>query len=460
MINTAGVDRLVVSSPAIVQVSHLSARLLMIQETRSLLTRIEKVKSFALYETMVPAAALSLAAQAAIERYLSQGRRELRQMGRAFLAWLSSPAGKAASPTELQSRFTILRMQFNLMLSNFDIFAGVVTQRSEHETGVWLSGLDVVAADALELPGVYQPPPVACYLDRGYGAAIRRARTRLPGGGENPIAVIRVPRERMVGSGVASSLVHETGHQAAASLGLLESLRPHLQAMTVELGPLGDPDGQSAAWRLWARWISEIVSDFWSVGRVGIGGTLGLMAVVSLPRAFVFRVSLDDPHPMPWIRVKLSCAMGKALYPDPQWDQFAGIWEQLYPLDNLEADKKLLLQQLENSIPSFVSLLVNNRPPVLGGRTLKEVLATPERQPTALRQRFQAWSSGQIDPRSDRPTLAFAVISQARMDGRLSPERESRMLSNLLTYWALRSSLDATEICTEQLSHPTPALVV
>ncbi len=49
------------------------------------------------------------------------------------------------------------------------------------------------------------------------GAAIRRARTRLPGGGDNPVAIIRVPRERMVGSGIASSLVHEVGHQAAAS---------------------------------------------------------------------------------------------------------------------------------------------------------------------------------------------------------------------------------------------------
>ena len=30
------------------------------------------------------------------------------------------------------------------MLSQFDLFTEVITQRSEHETGVWLSGLDVV----------------------------------------------------------------------------------------------------------------------------------------------------------------------------------------------------------------------------------------------------------------------------------------------------------------------------
>ncbi len=123
--------------------------------------------------------------------------------------------------------FTVLRMRFNDVLSQFDLFADVITQRSEHETGVWLSGLDIAAAEALTLAGdYYQLPPVACYLDRGPGAAIRRARTRLPGGGENPVAVIRVPRERLVGSGIASSLVHEVGHQGAALLDLIPSLRP------------------------------------------------------------------------------------------------------------------------------------------------------------------------------------------------------------------------------------------
>ena len=44
------------------------------------------------------------------------------------------------------------------------------------------------------IPGnYYEPPPVICYVDRGQGAAIRRAKTRLPGGRDNPVAVIRIP---------------------------------------------------------------------------------------------------------------------------------------------------------------------------------------------------------------------------------------------------------------------------
>ena len=124
---------------------------------------------------------------------------------RGFLHWLRGP-GRLAPPAEQQRRFTVIRLQFNDVLSQFDLFTEVITQRSEHETGVWLSGLDVAAWDALSLPGGYfEPPPVICYLARGPGAAIRRARTRLPGGGRNPVAIIRVPRERMVGHGSGST---------------------------------------------------------------------------------------------------------------------------------------------------------------------------------------------------------------------------------------------------------------
>src|SRR5207237_5116205 len=112
-----------------------------------------------------------------------------------------------------------------------------------------------------------------------------------------PAAIIKVPRERMVGSGIASSLIHEVGHQAAALLNLVPSLRAVLQGLQRD----GDPNRD--LWAIWERWISEIVADFWSVARVGITSTLGLIGVVSLPRAFVFCTGLNDPHPTLWLRV-------------------------------------------------------------------------------------------------------------------------------------------------------------
>src|ERR1035438_8640925 len=238
---------------------------------------------------MLPAANLLPGSQLAIEKFLMAGRKHLRKLVRGFLHWLHSPAAHWSDAEQAQRRFTILRLRFNAVVTHFDMFDNVITQRSESDTGLWLSGLDVVSADALQLKeNYYKAPPVICYLDRGVGAAIRRARTRMPGGGDNPVAIIKVPRERMVGSGIASSLVHEVGHQAAALLSLVESLRPVLRALAQQR------PSEASAWTLWERWISEIVADLWAAGRVGIAATLGLMSVVSLPRVFVFRVNTND----------------------------------------------------------------------------------------------------------------------------------------------------------------------
>ena len=312
----------------------------------------------------------------------------------------------------------------------------MITQRSEHEDGVRLAGLDVLAADSLDLAGgFYEPPPLICYLDRGHGAAIRRARTRLPGGPPNPVGVIRVPRERMVGSGVASSLIHEVGHQGAALIDLVNSLRPLLAGMRTSHHQPMDP------WGYWERWISEIVADFWSVATLGIGATVGLMAVVSLPRAFVFRIDAEDPHPTPWIRVRLSCAMGNALYPHPQWSAFAKLWEQLYPRTGLDPQRLATIAELEKTMRAFVALLVHHRPRALRGKSLCEVFPVRDRTPDRLLGYYRLWRRAPEAMRRARPSLAMAVMAQARLAGDLSPEQESRMLHYLLTYWALQRTL-------------------
>ena len=422
------------------------------QEARALLTRLERVKPFALHETMVPAAALAPSAQSAIERFLLGGRAALNQRVRAFLRWLDGPGGDAPV-AEQQRRFTIIRLQFNDALSQFDLFTEVITQRSEHETGVWLSGLDLLAQDALALPGgFFEPPPLVCYLARGPGAAIRRARTRLPGGAQNPVAIIRVPRERMVGHGIASSLIHEVGHQGAALLELVESLRPTLQQHQQRVR-----EAERAPWGSWERWISEIVADLWSVAKLGIGSTLGLLGVVSLPRWFVFRPSGADPHPIPWIRVLLSCAIGDAMYPHPQWRTLADVWRSLYPVDAVTDEHRRTLAGLEATMPEFVALLVGHRPAALRGRSLGEVLPLAGRRPERLLARYATWLRGPAAMANAPPSLVFAVLGQARAAGRLSPQREGRVLGNLLTHWALRSTLDISAICADQsraLAHP------
>ncbi len=427
-----------------------AAHRLLDQEARALQTRVARIRPFVLTEPMLPAAALLPPAQIAIERLLAQGRYELKTGIDAFLRWLHGPAGSSASPALAQRRFVGLRLRFNAVLTQLDLFSDVITQRSETDNGVWMSGLDVVSADALAVPGYLVPPPVICYLDRGIGAAIRRARTRLPGGVENPVAIIRVPRERMIGSGIASSLVHEVGHQASALLNLVPSLAAVLKG---EPHASGDPE----VWSLFERWLSEILADFWSVARVGLASTLGLIGVVSLPRAFVFRLNLDDPHPMPWLRVKISCAIGAALYPHPQWARTARLWQGFYPLDRLDPARRDLIGRVEATLPEFIGLVVNHRPAALHGRSLREVLDLDQRQPARLLARFETWRRQPALLYRAPPALAFAVLGQAKADGHLSPEDEGELLARLLTHWAMRSTLDAKSTCAELAATPAPA---
>ncbi len=406
-----------------------SAHPLLTHEATGLLCRISQLRPFALRISTVAAAAVSPSTLEAVEQHVERGAVELRQRVLGFLSWLrAAEPGSAPLAEEGQRRLTLLRLRFNAVLSELDVFADALGQRSEHGLGTWLAGLDALATDALLFPGVpYQAPPLMCYVDRGLGAAVRRARTRLSTGRSNPVTIVRVPRERMIGAGVASSLVHEVGHQAAALMDLVASLRPVLRAFATS-------PGNGPVWRLWDRWSSEILADFWSVARVGISAPLGLLAVVSLPAPFVFRINADDPHPTPWIRVKLSCAIGAALYPHPQWAALATTWERLYPRRSLSPDTRQLIAGLEASMPALVAVIAQHRPRALGGRSLAELLADPARAPDRL-SRLGLTRLEQLPP-----TLAFALMGNARIAGNLSAEREAQLIASLLTRWALHRS--------------------
>jgi hypothetical protein len=202
--------------------------------------------------------------------------------------------------------------------------------------------------------------------------------------------------------------------------------------------------------------MSEIVADLWSISRIGIGSTLGLVGLVSLPRGFVFRPSDDDPHPMPWVRVLLSCAVGDRLYPHPQWRRLAATWRRLYPLAGLRPELRATIADLRATMPELVSLLLGHRPERLRGRSIGEVFCNPELHPPALLRRFELWRAHPSRMRGEPPTVAFAVLGQARASGRLSPERESRLLGRLIASWAVESSLATAEATTRS---PAPMFV-
>jgi hypothetical protein len=229
--------------------------------------------------------------------------------------------------------------------------------------------------------------------------------------------------------------VHEVGHQGAALLGLVESLRTAIRQIQSQ-------SDRPKAWAMYNLWISEIIADVWAMAHLGIGATLGLMSVVSLPRYFMFRMQMDDPHPFPWIRVRLSMSFGKALYPDAQWDAIENLWRTLYPTEKLSAAQKETVAGLEATMPSFIQMVLTHQNQAMGNRPLHQIFPVKGRQPHLLRKYFQEWKKQPSMYHLAAPSLVFAVIGQARADGLISPEKESNLLSKMLNNWALRRSED------------------
>lgn len=402
-------------------------------EARALLARLAQVRPLSLTMTMVPAAAVSLPAMRAVDAHLGLRRRALRRDLTSFLRWLAEAARTGVAPARMQQQFVGMRMRVLAELTQLDIFADAVTQRSEQRHGVSLAGLDALADDAMRVPHLHGArPSVICYLDRGYGAAIRRAATRLPGGGHSPIAIIRVPRERMVGSGVASSIVHEVGHQVAAMHELVPTVKQHLNDLVS-----AQPTSIASGLRWWQLWLSELVPDWWAVARLGTVATRGLIGVVSLPKARVFHIRTDDPHPPPWLRVFASCAFGQALHPHRSWADLARVWTDLYPLAAASTEAQRTLRHVLRTLPTLVEAVLTTRPAAFEGMTIRQVLRDPTRRPDALAATFADWRKHPHRIRTATPTLALAVLGHAAQTGAIPRADEGGLVAALLQRWAV-----------------------
>jgi hypothetical protein len=399
-------------------------------EAQSLLARLIQIKPFSMTMPMVKGASVSDKALKEIIRLLEKGKEELRNNVYKFIEDIKTGKDRGNSIKGLQGKYTILKLRFNSILDQLDIFADVLSQRAEHDVGIWTSGLDVLAEDGITvLKKLTDLPSFVVYLDRGHGAAIRRARTRLPGGDMNPVGVIQIPRERMVGSGIASSLIHEVGHQAASLIDLVPTLKKVLAEHQQRRK-------DTVAWQYFERWISEIIADVWATGHLGVTATLGLMSVVTLPSYFQFRIDLKDPHPPPYVRVLVSCAFGKKLYPHAQWDKLSALWKTFYPTHELRKEIVLVLEDIEREIPAFVELVIRHSTKEMQGRRLVDLFPAKERQPAQLRELYQLWKTKKLSLYTLPPTLVFAVLGQAKSDLVIDAVEESRVLTKVLRYWA------------------------
>jgi hypothetical protein len=149
--------------------------------------------------------------------------------------------------------------------------------------------------------------------------------------------------------------------------------------------------------------------------------------------------------------------MGDVLYPHRQWSALRAVFESFYPPQGLDPKRAGVLGRLRATLPRFVSLLVNHRPRSLRGGSLREVVAISDRFPDRLMEHYGRWRAAPGLMQEASPTLIFAVFGRARVSGKLSPEEENRWLGNLITYWALRSTLDIADVCATLQASPSQA---
>ncbi|AFV00123.1 hypothetical protein [Simiduia agarivorans] len=397
-----------------------SSHQLLAEDAQGLLHRARKVVKLGHAMPMSTAASPGAWVVQRLDHHIGQG---LKRVAQALELFIRRANSDLFSPDQLMREYSTLKVKYNLVLSELDIFADALNQRSEATYGAWLGGLDVAAKDALQLANATLAlPAMICYLDRGHGAAIRRVRTRLPSGEENPVSIIRIPRERMVGAGIAASLYHEVGHQGAALLNLVQLFGEQLSR------------GQHPTKDHWTRWRSEIIADVWALAKLGCAATTGLISVMSLPKPFVLKMTgLDDPHPWPWLRVMLSCRLGYALFGSDHFKRLEQHWLRVYPLDDATAISRKNAEQLLAAMPWFIEQLQTLQ---VNGQPWLSLFDTGQVNPVRLRAPLQQFLRYPRIIRHWRPTRVFALLGLARLENAVSAEREAMLLDQALNYWA------------------------
>jgi hypothetical protein len=404
-------------------------------ETGALERRLAEVPSFASTIPMVGAAAPSHSAVCLADRAVERSRRLLRTDLRGLRRSLSSP--RDASRTRLrreQRRYLAVRTQFSRLLSTIDVYADCLSQRAEHRIGVLLRGLDILAEDGVraDVPG-YRPPPLVCYLDDtipGGGGAIRRAFTTLPGGETNAVGLIKIPRERLLGIGLAS-LLHEVGHQGVASLKLLPPYRTAIAQEALR----GTIPPEAASW--WSMKLSEVLPDLWAVAKLGITATLGLFGVLARTPRLTYFDNPTDPHPGGWLRALTSIAWGEEIMPHPLWGSLRALWLTLYPREEAPLAARLQSNLLLPTIKPIVRLLARLQPSALSNSTLSMVLGADRVRPQRLLPMLAGLTAGG-GRFGGPPCEGLATVGLARHLGLLAASQEHVVLQGLATAWARR----------------------
>jgi hypothetical protein len=256
-----------------------------------------------------------------------------------------------------------------------DFYGDAINTRTSPELAAHLRACDFLARESLRalLEPLGRPvPPVLTYLDKGLGASILKAGLRLwDGRSLSPVAAIRLVRHNLQRP---TSLVHETGHQAAHQLDWVPELQAALAA--------GLPSAGLA--QRWASWASEIAGDAFAFVHTGYAALAALHDVLAADDESVLAVQEFDPHPTGYLRVLLGHAMCRHSFGAGPWDELARAFTHVYRAERADESAAALFAASRPQLPRIVEIVLERPYRAFGGRSLAQRVDPSRVRPDAL----------------------------------------------------------------------------
>lgn len=269
----------------------------------------------------------------------------------------------------------LFRRRYLAVETMLDFYGDAINTRTSPELASALRACDFLARQSLRalLEPLGRPtPPVLTYLDKGLGASILKAGLRLwDGRALSPVAAIRLVRHNLQRP---TSLIHETGHQAAHQLDWVPELQAALSSGLPSPG-LG---------QRWAGWASEIAGDAFAFVHTGYAALAALHDVLAADDEGVLSVQEFDPHPTGYLRVLLGHAMCRHFFGAGPWDDLARAWTRVYPVERADPDAAALFRASRRALPRIVEIVLDRPYRAFAGRSLAQRIDPLRVRPDAL----------------------------------------------------------------------------
>jgi hypothetical protein len=214
------------------------------------------------------------------------------------------------------------------------------------------------------------PAPLS-YMDSGFGpATFRRGVTMrkllsLP----NPFPLVKLPYSRLVTPWTLGAIPHEIGHNLQADLGLWLVV-PRLIGRRLAAAGI-----DASVRRTWIRWTKETFADLIGVLLTGPAFVESTMDVVGKGAKATGAFNPRGVHPTPYLRVRISTHLLRAMGFENDARRIDLIWSHLYPPAVGEAIPPLFMRNFNRSMPIVVNAIANTAYPQLGGKTLMQVVS-------------------------------------------------------------------------------------